>query len=61
MQLVSKSNTERLLAEVADRLRSRSLEPMSSMAVWSTDPVFVEVQKGQKGLGFSVLDYQVIF
>uniref|UniRef100_A0A915JFD3 PDZ domain-containing protein n=1 Tax=Romanomermis culicivorax TaxID=13658 RepID=A0A915JFD3_ROMCU len=50
--------TDRLLNEVVDRLRSKSLELFTSLAVWSTDLVTVEVHKGNKGLGLSVLDYQ---
>ena len=41
------------------RLKSRSLEPLSGLAMWSSEPVVIELQKGDRGLGFSILDYQV--
>ena len=42
-----------------NRLKSRSLEPLAGLAMWSTEPVVIELQKGDRGLGFSILDYQV--
>lgn len=39
--------------------KSRSLEPLSGLAMWSTEPMIIELVKGDKGLGFSILDYQV--
>ena len=39
--------------------KSRSLEPLTGLAMWSTDLVEVQLQKGDRGLGFSILDYQV--
>ena len=39
--------------------KSRSLEPLTGLAMWSTELVEVELQKGDRGLGFSILDYQV--
>jgi hypothetical protein len=40
--------------------KSRSLEQLHGMAVWAIcSPVVVELVKGARGLGFSVLDYQV--
>lgn len=41
--------------------KSRSLEPLGigGLALWSSDPMIVELQKEDKGLGFSILDYQV--
>jgi len=41
------------------KLRSRSLEPLSGLAMWSNEPQFIELVKGDRGLGFSILDYQV--
>ena len=38
--------------------RSHSLEIFSDPATWSTTVEEVEVVKGEKGLGFSILDYQ---
>ncbi|XP_067127955.1 multiple PDZ domain protein-like isoform X3 [Centruroides vittatus] len=40
------------------KLRSRSLEPLASLATWSSEPHIVELIKGDRGLGFSILDYQ---
>ena len=39
--------------------KSRSLEPLTNLAMWSAEPVVIELKKGDKGLGFSILDYQV--
>ena len=39
-------------------MRSRSLEPLHGMAVWSLHPTVIRLHKGVKGLGFTVLDYQ---
>lgn len=41
------------------RMKSRSLEPLTGLATWSTEPQIIELVKGDKGLGFSILDYQV--
>lgn len=41
------------------KLRSRSLEPLTGLAMWSSEPHVVELVKGERGLGFSILDYQV--
>ncbi|XP_077294875.1 multiple PDZ domain protein-like [Arctopsyche grandis] len=38
--------------------RSRSLEPMSGLAMWSDQPEYIELVKSDRGLGFSILDYQ---
>jgi hypothetical protein len=35
------------------------LEPLNSAAMWSTDVEEIVLVKGEKGLGFSILDYQV--
>jgi len=39
--------------------RSHSLEPLVGLATWGSDVVAVELYKGDRGLGFSILDYQV--
>ena len=39
--------------------RSRSLEPLNSAAMWSEEVEEIVLIKGEKGLGFSILDYQV--
>lgn len=41
--------------------RSRSLELIAGLPMWSTEPTVVELHKGDHGLGFSILDYQVLF
>ncbi|CAM1306086.1 Uncharacterised protein PB.4703, partial [Pycnogonum litorale] len=40
------------------RMKSRSLEPLTGLATWSSEPQIIELIKGDKGLGFSILDYQ---
>ncbi|BES91019.1 PDZ domain (Also known as DHR or GLGF) [Nesidiocoris tenuis] len=40
------------------KLRSRSLEPITGLAMWSSEPHIIELVKGDRGLGFSILDYQ---
>ena len=42
-----------------NRIKSRSLEPMALFAMWSSEPTVIELIKGDRGLGFSILDYQV--
>lgn len=39
-------------------VKSRSLEVISDLALWSKTIIHVELRKGDNGLGFSVLDYQ---
>lgn len=41
------------------KLRSRSLEPLSGLAMWNNEPQIIKLIKGDRGLGFSILDYQV--
>lgn len=36
----------------------RSLEPLTGLAMWSSEPQIIELIKGERGLGFSILDYQ---
>ncbi|RZC36121.1 uncharacterized protein BDFB_006624, partial [Asbolus verrucosus] len=38
--------------------RSRSLELIAGLPMWSGEPTVVELMKGDHGLGFSILDYQ---
>ena len=42
-----------------NRMKSRSLEPLTGLATWSSQPEVVVLNKGDRGLGFSILDYQV--
>lgn len=41
------------------KMKSRSLEPLTGLAMWSSEPQIIELIKGERGLGFSILDYQV--
>ncbi|XP_025111382.1 patj homolog isoform X6 [Pomacea canaliculata] len=41
-----------------NKAKSRSLEPLTGLAMWSSEPVVIELEKGDRGLGFSILDYQ---
>lgn len=43
---------------IAQPYKSRSLEVISNLALWSTSIINVELYKTDHGLGFSVLDYQ---
>ncbi|KAL4712635.1 hypothetical protein ACJJTC_007932 [Scirpophaga incertulas] len=43
---------------VGGKVRSRSLEPLTGLAMWSSEPQIIELVKGERGLGFSILDYQ---
>jgi hypothetical protein len=40
------------------RMKSRSLEPLNGVALWSPETQVIELTKGERGLGFSILDYQ---
>lgn len=44
-----------------NRMKSRSLEPLTGLAMWSSECQVIELTKGDRGLGFSILDYQVSF
>ncbi|XP_063871689.1 multiple PDZ domain protein-like isoform X14 [Scylla paramamosain] len=41
-----------------NRMKSRSLEPLTGLAMWSSECQVIELTKGDRGLGFSILDYQ---
>lgn len=45
-------------ATITDQQRSKSVEQVSGLALWSTDVVHVNVEKTDRGFGFSILDYQ---
>lgn len=47
------------LVSELNKIRSRSMEPLSGLAMWSSEPHIIELVKGDRGLGFSILDYQV--
>jgi len=39
--------------------KSHSLEPLDRFTMWETDVILLELERGDKGLGFSILDYPV--
>ncbi|KAI6219250.1 PDZ domain containing protein [Aphelenchoides besseyi] len=43
---------------LAKKLRSRSLEQLSGLAIWNCVPIVVCLEKDSRGLGFSIIDYQ---
>lgn len=44
----------------AEDITKRGVPPMSPpLAMWEKDAQVVELEKGELGLGFSILDYQV--
>lgn len=45
-------------ATITDQQRSKSVEQVSGLALWSSDPVHIEIEKTDRGFGFSILDYQ---
>lgn len=47
-----------VLTDDSSRIRSRSLEPLTGLAMWSSEPLLIQLYKGERGLGFSILDYQ---
>lgn len=46
-------------SEDLERVRSRSLEPLSGLAMWSDHVEYIQLLKEDRGLGFSILDYLV--
>lgn len=58
---ISSSGPALTLTDDASRIRSRSLEPLTGLAMWSSEPLLIQLSKGERGLGFSILDYQVLF
>ena len=52
------AETEILILRECMMPRSRSLEIFSDPATWSHDVEEIVLTKGEKGLGFSILDYQ---
>nr|XP_042905145.1 multiple PDZ domain protein isoform X2 [Parasteatoda tepidariorum] len=41
-----------------NNMNRRSLEVLSSLATWSSDPHFIDLIKGEEGLGFSIVEYK---
>lgn len=45
-------------ATMTDLQKSKSMENMSGLALWTDEVTFVLLEKTEKGFGFSILDYQ---
>lgn len=56
--LASTGTTNATTDTSLSKLKSRSLEPLTGLAMWSPEPHIIELPKGERGLGFSILDYQ---
>lgn len=41
------------------KMKSRSLEPLTGLVMWSNEVQVIDLIKSERGLGFSILDYQV--
>lgn len=57
---IGSSDTEGTALEIADEGRSTEEVQNSSLAMWEAEVQHIELEKGSMGLGFSILDYQVI-
>lgn len=57
---IGSSDTEGTTLETADEDQSMEEVQSSSLAMWETEVQHIELEKGSMGLGFSILDYQVI-
>ncbi|XP_063985120.1 patj homolog [Diachasmimorpha longicaudata] len=56
--LASTTTTATVTDASLSKMKSRSLEPLTGLAMWSSEPQVIELVKGERGLGFSILDYQ---
>lgn len=45
-------------ATMTDQQKSKSMENVSGLALWTDEVTYVELEKTEKGFGFSILDYQ---
>lgn len=43
---------------ITDQHRSKSMEQVSGLALWSSETVYIDIEKTERGFGFSILDYQ---
>lgn len=43
---------------ITDQHRSKSMEQISGIALWSSERVYIDIEKTERGFGFSILDYQ---
>lgn len=61
--LLTKAQSESSLytsstATLTDQQRSKSVEQVSGLALWSTEVIYIDIEKTERGFGFSILDYQ---
>ena len=61
--LLTKAQSESSLytsstATVTDMQRSKSVEQVSGLALWTSEIVYIDIDKTERGFGFSILDYQ---
>uniref|UniRef100_A0A182PFA5 PDZ domain-containing protein n=1 Tax=Anopheles epiroticus TaxID=199890 RepID=A0A182PFA5_9DIPT len=45
-------------ATLTDQQRSRSVEQVSGLALWTHEVLYCDIEKTERGFGFSILDYQ---
>ncbi|XP_050099443.1 patj homolog [Anopheles aquasalis] len=45
-------------ATLTDQQRSKSVEQVSGLALWTNEVLYCEIEKTERGFGFSILDYQ---
>ncbi|XP_063834049.1 uncharacterized protein LOC135083240 [Ostrinia nubilalis] len=57
MDLSYSSISKKFCTDDLERNRSRSLEPLSGLAMWSDHIEYIQLLKEDRGLGFSILDY----
>ncbi|XP_064357650.1 multiple PDZ domain protein isoform X11 [Dromaius novaehollandiae] len=55
---IGSSDTEGRALEIADEDQNMEEVQSSSLAMWETEVQHIELEKGNMGLGFSILDYQ---
>ncbi|XP_062456385.1 multiple PDZ domain protein isoform X4 [Rhea pennata] len=55
---IGSSDTEGRALEITDDDQNMEDVPGSSLAMWETEVQHIELEKGNMGLGFSILDYQ---
>uniref|UniRef100_A0A182QW64 PDZ domain-containing protein n=1 Tax=Anopheles farauti TaxID=69004 RepID=A0A182QW64_9DIPT len=45
-------------ATLTDQQRSKSVEQVSGLALWTNEVLYCDIEKTERGFGFSILDYQ---
>lgn len=61
--LLTKAHSESSLytsstTTLTDQQRSKSVENVSGLALWTNDVTYITIEKTERGFGFSILDYQ---